>query len=373
MARTARIAHVVLGSPYATGKDGLVPSSRVLKLHLWAVSSVARSIAAVLVVLSTDRRKRTIAGYTEVAQESASMPCPVRVMHVANNSLGSYGMYLHAFAVHRTSFDYYVASEVDYVPVHVDFGGILARLYQSTFADRLGFLVGVMQGHPFERSKMPAHPQGVHVMSTRTLEQLYEHTYARGGWSGSMTARMLHLVRTKARSSLRLAASPYDFVQVGFGMLLEDAGIEMRDFSSIYRTPYWNHQRLLDWTGVTPGGQRLPMNQTLFAPVQALFLAHTRRCCGQTWDMCKKGSMSCTVADWRIGPDCCTDEMLQAAGGWKTTLRRQNRSATFPLGSLAGADLLSPPSWLHGRAVSTTRRMALDRSLPARSPPPSYL
>ena len=67
-------------------------------------------------------------------------------------------MYLHAFAIHRSAFDYYIFSEVDYVPVHANFAGILARLYDATFEGRAGMLVGVLQGAPVERGNMPPHP-----------------------------------------------------------------------------------------------------------------------------------------------------------------------------------------------------------------------
>eukprot|EP00966_Prymnesium_polylepis_P186612 4325741-Prymnesium_polylepis.1 len=160
-----RIAHVVLGSPYGTGgKNGLVPSDKVLRLHLWAVASVATNLSAVLVVLSKDARKSEIAGYLDIEAEVRHAPYPIEVLRVTNNSLGSYGMYLHAFAVHRRRFDYYTFSEVDYVPVHIGFGGILAHLYDATFADgRPGFLVGVLQGRPIEPGNMPPHPQGAHI------------------------------------------------------------------------------------------------------------------------------------------------------------------------------------------------------------------
>jgi hypothetical protein len=92
------IAHIVAGAPYGTSvrKDGQVPSSNMLKLHLWAIASLPTRLAAVLVVLATSRSRRELPGYVDVAYESRALSCPLFVLRAPNNSLGSYGMYLHA-------------------------------------------------------------------------------------------------------------------------------------------------------------------------------------------------------------------------------------------------------------------------------------
>ena len=347
------IAHVVLGSPYGVGtKDGLVPSSHVLRVHLWSVALLSSNLAAVLVVLSTDKQKKEIPGYMQIDEETKNMTCPVHIIRVANNSMGSYGMYLHAFAIHRRQFDYYTFSEVDYVPVHTDFAGILARLYDATFVGQPGMLVGVLQGHPVERSAMPPHPQGAHIMSTASLERLFHHVYAHGGWNKSMSDRMVILVKRRNRSVLRASNGVYDAIQVGVGLLMAEAGIAIRDFTSAFRSPYWNHMRLLDWTGVSAEG-RLPLNRTLFVPVQALFLHRMRRCCGLTWEMCRKGSKSCQVSDWRVGEDCCTDAKISEADGWLWLRNRKNHTIAQSVIDAASitmmhsASVTHPPPWLH--------------------------
>jgi hypothetical protein len=348
------IAHVVLGSPYGEGsKDGLVPSASVLRIHLWAVGSLATDLAGVIVVLSTDPKRREIKAYTNIQAETRRMPCPVHLVRVSNNSLGSYGMYFHAFAVHRRRYDYYTFSEVDYVPVHVGFGGILARLYDATFVGGShGMLVGVLQGHPVERGNMPLHPQGAHVMSSAALEHLFEHVFVREHWTQSMSDRMVSLLRRHNKAILRAASGRFDHIQIGVGLLMADAGIQLRDFTSSFRSPYWNHARLLDWTGVS-SSRRLPINHSLFVPVQALFLRRIRRCCGLTWEMCRKGSKSCLVEDWRTGGECCSDGKIAEAGGLRWISQRSNHTispralAASAVSLLSGASLTHPPPWLN--------------------------
>ena len=38
-------------------------------------------------------------------------------------------------------------------------------------------------------------------------------------------------------------------MQLGFGALMRDVGIPMRDWTSAYRSPYWNHEYITDFTG----------------------------------------------------------------------------------------------------------------------------
>lgn len=101
----AGVAYCILGHPYAAGaggatsKNGFVPSRHVLALHLWALGELqptgaatgaaSTDLRAVLVVLSTERGRAELEGYTNVSAEAARLACPVEVLRVANNSLGS--------------------------------------------------------------------------------------------------------------------------------------------------------------------------------------------------------------------------------------------------------------------------------------------
>ena len=90
-----------------------------------------------------------------------------------NNTLGSYGMYVHAFAAHRAGFDYYLFCEDDYVPALAHFDRRLVRMHSATFGMEEaapGVLVGVLQGRPVEpRSPFNLHPESSHMASAAAL------------------------------------------------------------------------------------------------------------------------------------------------------------------------------------------------------------
>ena len=108
-------------------------------------------------------------------------------------------MYLWAYSVHPRRFDYYVMSEVDYVPLRVGFDRVLVELYRRAFAARsTGALVAVLQGRPVEgaRHKQHLHPQGTQIMPAAAMQTLFDRTYgAPLRWRRSLSDRMIHLVR----------------------------------------------------------------------------------------------------------------------------------------------------------------------------------
>ena len=356
----ARTAHVVLGSPYGTGsKDGVVPSERMLQLHLWALGQLETSLSAVLVVLSTaeaSSRRVELQGYTDIASERATLACPVHVLRAANNSLGSYGMYLLAYATYPL-FDYYIASEVDYIPMHAHFDKLMVAMHLGTFAERPGLLVGCLQGEPLEKG-FPAHPQGAHIMTAGAIGRIFEHIYGRSvGWTRSTSDRMVHLVRSARGRSRSGSRGRYDMIQEGFGMLLREAGIEMRDFTGVFRSPYWNHRELLDWTGITNDEDNrsrvLPVRRMLFAPVQMLYFDSLRRCCGHTWPSCRAKRTSCAINSWRRDGECCADERI----AWPA-VRLRSQLSVSPSTLQGATHLLSDDHVLQTRPPSRFWRVA---------------
>lgn len=70
----------------------------------------------------------------------------------------------------------------------------------------------------------------------------------------------------------------FNRIQIAFGSLLRATGIEMRDWSAAFRTPYWDHKTIVDWSGAIQHFQ-VPIRRVLFAPVQWLFSPSVRICC----------------------------------------------------------------------------------------------
>ena len=208
--------------------------------------------------------------------------------------------------------------------MHAHFDALLVGLYNATFADRPAVLAAILQGRPFEKS-MPLHLEGPHLMSSSSLAHLFDRVYVRLGWRPSLADRMVFLVHTKG-SRGRLARSRFDHIQEGFGLLMAEAGIEAKEWSGAFRTPYWNHAELVDWTGYTAQHGMLPMDRVLFAPAQWLFVRKIRRCCGHTWPSCRSRKTTCAVRNWRRNAtDCCSQDKVD----WNQIRRRAPYAATL--------------------------------------------
>ena len=62
-AASSRIAYIVSGNPFASGshgtsgnkRDGMVPASSVLRLHIWALATLPTRLAMVMVRVRTCR------------------------------------------------------------------------------------------------------------------------------------------------------------------------------------------------------------------------------------------------------------------------------------------------------------------------------
>lgn len=312
-----------------------------------------RFLQKVFVLVPTDERKQQLAAYT-TGLDSQSLPCPMEIVYVANNTLGSYGMHLHAYAMSRgAAYDYYIFCEVDYLPIRSYFDDTLVQLHDREFRDGLGLLAGIMQGQPWEpSSKLPAHPESSHIVSARSLDAMFK-LMAREGFQGSTADYMVQLVRGRLlRSFPKLVETTrYDQIQVGMGMLCEKAGVPMRSWSQggthlssndTYFTPYWNRLgeeggALYDWSD---GMQGRLMRHALFVPSQFLFRREVERRCKRSYST-KRGPLDCRIDDWRTGVDCCKNAPTGSPSN----------------GNSRGAvkTLLYPPYWMRSRTYHALR------------------
>ena len=343
-----RVAHVVLANPFqisavhtasntrsfnSSGRDGPVSSKTVLRQHLRCLATLPTPwLSLVLVMMPTDPFRALIPGYSDLGSLRQPLRCPLEFVHVSNNSMGSYGMYVHAFMYARGRADLWVFCEVDYVPIRGSYDVALAVLLQQTFLGKPGMLAGVLQGQPVEpRSDKQLHAEGAHVMSTKTLELVLHHVYTKQGWGGDTAEYMVSLVHKSRRPRWVRLESRYDHIQLGWGLLMTEAGVEMREFASAFRTPYWFCRSqtcaIYDWTGPSNGTGRcsgvgdqlvscyLPMDQALFVPLQMLYHHAVTRCCANEESTCSSARSRCIVKDWREDPDCCPMHAPAAVSG----------------------------------------------------------
>lgn len=373
-----RVAHVVLGSPFlhignnptAPTMNGPIPAHATLNIHLQVLAKFQAQLAAVLVVLPSDRSKPEVPGYRNFTRPAN---LPIEILHVPNNTLGSYGMYLHAFATSRGRFDYYIFCEDDYLPVRADFVTELVSSHEKMFpASQPGVLAGIVQGSAVEaRSKYSLHLETSHIMSSASLDWLYRHVFKDQGWKHSTTDRMVYLAhgrKGRGKADKKPAVNSYYFgaIQEGFGMLLEEAGILMRDWSSMYRSPYWNHKRVLDYTGITTNYSLRAVAMTDDSPAQALFMPmqyfaspHVTSCCNGFSAMCQsvgwiKSEMCHQHQNDRF--DCCRKmtKLRDIAGA-----ARMKLDFSLPVSSDRAGSLDSQPSNSNGTVWTLSRIKAV--------------
>ena len=378
----ARVAHVILGLPFQRrilrpmersnpGFNGervantsfreLGNGTYHLRMQLWALGVLPSRLSAILLVLPTDEERTLSPGYLDYENEARRLRAPLEVLRVANNSLGSYGMYLHAFASTRGRFDYYIFCEDDYLPLRAHFDSALVRMYRATFptGSTEGVLCGLLQGKPVERRSSHALLlESSHIMSATALEALYTYIFQNISWKGTTTELILFMV-----GGAHHAAKGYYFgaIQAGFGKLLTKAGLPIREWLSAYRTPYWNHRGLLDYSGFASNFQVPPL-RVLFAPWQWL-VTSIRHCCGPmqlgqascVWG--RKGTPTIQCHAERNDPlDCClsiasrmTNTTLHTAGSWivdSETLLAERRALNVPQDAVDVLDARSRGSML---------------------------
>ena len=237
--------------------------------------------------------------------------------------------------VTRGEYDYYICTEVDYMPVRTRYDALLVDIHRSLFGHKLGALMGFLQGRPAEpHSHYALHGQNEFVLSLAALDRLYEYLFGEVGWTGSTADRMSELVLKTTNifdgtmgSLGHYSRHRFDRIQEGFGMLLTEAGVGMADSSAIYRHSYWNGQSNrveLYGAGLHDSfdpralnlslRSSLPMDKMIVVPAPMLFLSKVFRCCGLGLQSCKaKASyahgafLPCNVDDWRntTCTDCC--------------------------------------------------------------------
>lgn len=340
---SVRIAHVILANPFskalghgrATTMDsvnrdenqgnGPAPGYLILRMHLWAIAQLnATQLSAVLVMVPTDTTGTLIEhdNYTDVSAVESLLPCPVRIIRITNNTLGSYGMAMHAFATTRDEFDYYIAVEQDYMPIRAHFETLLVHAHRHVFGDEPGVLFSVLEGRPAEpHSRLAMCGQGQNVLSKAAFERVFDHLYDRIGWRHSTSDRMEHLTVRVDRLADgghgqhgRLLRHRWDRIQEGFGHLMWESSVRMHDSSSVWRSPYWAGQKneiIMYTAGLydkrTAGfhtHRSLAMDRLILAPAPMLFMSKVVRCCGAGKLSCLHSR--CVVSDWRRASDCCS-------------------------------------------------------------------
>ena len=203
-ANSTRVAYVLLSSPFSRAgrSQGLVREDEVLRMHLHALAATASLISHLFVMVPSDSARdptwesRVSGDYLDILTECRFLPFPATLIRIPNNTLGSYGMYLSAFAMLRERFDYYIFAEDDYVPVWHSFDAALLSLYTTAFGRGVGVISGLLQGRPTEpTSPYLQHCESSHIMSAATLrcatglDCANEHSgAAKPAWSGSLLA-----------------------------------------------------------------------------------------------------------------------------------------------------------------------------------------
>jgi hypothetical protein len=308
-APSPRMLYTLLTNPFAGERccyrnthdqpQGPVPPHRVLSLHVESLAALPSRVTALMLLMPYDDARPPTPGYLDVGAAAARLPFPASLRVLPNNSLGSYGMYLHAFAVTRERFDYYLFAEDDYLPMRAHYDSTLVRLFHSAFGGAtrsrahrvvgdthraVGCLAGILQGRPAEpESRFPLHLESSHLMSAAAIDRLFAHIFERQRWNGSTASYMHH--RATSHDGWRSSGTYYGNLQLGFGRLLTEVGIPTRDWTAAYRTPYWNHHQLVDWTGPMHGFT-VPPERVLIAPMQWLFDDRLKQCCsGSDCDM----------------------------------------------------------------------------------------
>jgi hypothetical protein len=135
-AQHARVAYVIPLNPFTHVRNnrgaplvnGIVPALEVLPAHLQALASVPSRLNEVMMMMpiarqsGTGRAPAVVPGYEamlaremeswEKGRQSRRHRPPLTLLDVQNNTLGSYGLYLHAFHSTRDRFEFYIMSEV---------------------------------------------------------------------------------------------------------------------------------------------------------------------------------------------------------------------------------------------------------------------
>lgn len=348
-----RVAYVLLTSPFrrdAGRGQGPVQQGDVLRMHLLALGATSALLSRLLLMVPSESSRgagweaRVAGGYLDILPEASRLPFPATLIRVPNNTLGSYGMFLSAYAMRRDQFAYYIFSEDDYLPVRPYFDRTLVELFSQTFGRRAGMLSGLLQGKPVEpTSPYELHLESSLITSAATLRRLFrlsaaaskEHPIERAlellAQEGVCTSEM----KADRPSCTQVVDARFDRIQLAFGALLRNAGVEALDWTSAFRTPYWDHQSIVDWSGASHGFN-VPAERVLIAPVQWPFADQARICC-TPWDCIYlkqpggQSSRSCTLARGATPlqeSDCCGQ--FGSEGEYSEQLRVRRQTSVTP-------------------------------------------
>ena len=91
--------------------------------------------------------------------------------------------------------------------------------------------------------------------------------------------------------------------QVAFGVLATSAGLDIHDWSSDYRSPYWFHDFAIDFS--VPSLRQVPPGRVLVAPLQFLYIDSYHLC-----PMRHYGPLQYVRMIWHSDPRCmeCTNK-----------------------------------------------------------------
>ena len=172
--------------------------------------------------------------------------CPIEMVDCPNFGL-SYGQYFEAYQRDRKlgrEFDYYCFIEEDYTAASSNFDMKLIEMYSNAFdpeknGNEIGYLCSWAPMYPKFHA---AHEFG--LINKKTMDHLYAH------WNQNPANQLKNLVHGE--------------VQLRYSDLFVLAGIQIKDFSKEYYTPFYNgaHKRLVNCS-------RSPrLNEAIFIPVQ---------------------------------------------------------------------------------------------------------
>ena len=241
-------------------------------------------------------------------------------------------MFLHAFQEYQPRGDYYIMTEVDYVPWHAHFDQVLVGLYRDAFrrGREPGVLCGVLCGLPVDaKSPLSLYPESSQIMDTASLQHVLRYVWNTLGWQRSTAEQLMtQLVYTNGSRGTWYGRSRYNYIQEGFGLLMKASGTAMRDYTSHYRAPYYTHidNRIVDWGA--HHNFSMPMQRVIFVPAQWLYSSQVHRCCvPKSRTICFP---DCVVDNWRNGTDCCArSRKITGYENMSTTERR--RVGAYPV------------------------------------------
>ena len=205
-----------------------------IKTHLEKLSSIKHNLD--LVTIGYPQSNLETKEYSKFMNEievqgKLKDGTPVEVLRVENEGL-SYGQFSKSFEKHKDSFDYYIFTEDDYVPVIDNFDNILTNLYKEKKA---GFLCGLVVDYNYDINMMKHGSVATGIIGIECLKKIHD-------FFGKIPYHPKPQF-TFTRASL----------SVGFDIL---------DYSNEHRVLYWDHKEIRVYGN--------PKKKDIFVPIQFL-------------------------------------------------------------------------------------------------------